>query len=122
MKLLLPRNPENRKQQIPYPAMEISNLANAEELLLYVDEGSILLSRKEISTREAIQTITQLSYVVGNLMTQLVDASQEMAGQPEEREDPLDEFDEGTLEDLMDCGADPDGLRMLLLMEETADE
>ena len=34
MKLLLPRNPENRKQQIPYPAMEISNLANAEELLL----------------------------------------------------------------------------------------
>lgn len=122
MKLLLPRNPENRKQQIPYPAMEISNLANAEELLLYVDEGSILLSRKEISTREAIQTITQLSCVVGNLMTQLVDASQEMAGQPEEREDPLDEFDEGTLEDLMDCGADPDGLRMLLLMEETADE
>lgn len=99
MKLLLPRNPENRKQQIPYPAMEISNLANAEELLLYVDEGSILLSRKEISTREAIQTITQLSCVVGNLMTQLVDASQEMAGQPEEREDPLDEFDEGTLED-----------------------
>ena len=122
MKLLLPRNPENRKQQIPYPAMEISNLANAEELLLYVDEGSILLSRKEISTREAIQTITQLSCVVGNLMTQLVDASPEMAGQPEEREDPLDEFDEGTLEDLMDCGADPDGLRMLLLMEETADE
>ena len=122
MKLLLPRNPENRKQQIPYPAMEISNLANAEELLLYVDEGSILLSRKEISTREAIQTITQLSCVVGNLMTQLVDASQEMAGQPEEREDPLDEFDEGTLEDLMDCGADPEGLRMLLLMEETADE
>ena len=23
---------------------------------------------------------------------------------------------------LVDCGADPDGLRMLLLMEETADE
>ena len=122
MKLLLSRNPENRKQQIPYPAMEISNLANAEELLLYVDEGCILLSRKDISTREAISTITHLGCVIGSLMTQLVDASQEMAGQPEEREDPLDEFDEGTVEDLMDCGADPDGLRMLLLMEETADE
>lgn len=122
MKLLLPRNPENRKQQIPYPAMEISNLANAEELLLYVDEGCILLSRKEISTREAIRTIMHLGCVIGSLMTQLVDASQEMAGQPEEREDPLDEFDEGTLEDLMDCGVDPDGLRMLLLMEETSDE
>ena len=48
MKLLLPRNPENRKQQIPYPAMEISNLANAEELLLYVDEGCILLSRESL--------------------------------------------------------------------------
>lgn len=122
MKLLLPRNPENRKQQIPYPAMELSKLANSEELLLHVDEGCILLSRKELSTREAIQTLTTLGRIAGNLMTQLVDASQEMAGQPKEQEDPLSEFDESTLEDLMDCGADPDGLRMLLLMEETADE
>ena len=122
MKLSLPRNPENRKQQIPYAAMEISHLADAEELLLLVDEGCILLSRRELSTSEAIQTLTNLGRIAGNLMTQLVDASQEMAGQPEERKDPLDEFDEGTLEDLVDCGADPDGLRMLLLMEETADE
>lgn len=122
MRFNLHHDPERKTLTIPRAALQISNLANAEELLLYAGEGSILLSRKEISTREAIQTITQLSCVVGNLMTQLVDASQEMAGQPEEREDPLDEFDEGTLEDLMDCGADPDGLRMLLLMEETADE
>lgn len=122
MRFNLHHDPERKTLTIPRAALQISHLADAEELLLYVGEGSILLSRKEISTREAIQTITQLSCVVGNLMTQLVDASQEMAGQPEEREDPLDEFDEGTLEDLMDCGADPDGLRMLLLMEETADE
>ena len=122
MRFNLHHDPERKTLTIPRAALQISHLADAEELLLYAGEGSILLSRRELSTREAIQTITQLSCVVGNLMTQLVDASQEMAGQPEEREDPLDEFDEGTLEDLMDCGADPDGLRMLLLMEETADE
>ena len=122
MKFNLHHDPECKTLTIPRAALQISHLADAEELLLYVDEGCILLSRKEISTREAIKTITHLGCVIGSLMTQLVDASQEMAGQPEEREDPLDEFDEGTLEDLMDCGADPDGLRMLLLMEETADE
>lgn len=122
MRFNLHHDPERKTLTIPRAALQISHLADAEELLLLVDEGSILLSRKELSTREAIQTITQLSCVVGNLMTQLVDASQEMAGQPEEQEDPLNEFDEGTLEDLVDCGADPDGLRMLLLMEETADE
>ena len=122
MKFNLHHDPEHKTLTIPRAALQLSNLADAEELLLYVDEGSILLSRSELSTREAIQTLTNLGRIAGNLMTQLVDASQEMAGQPEEREDPLDEFDEGTLEDLMDCGADPDGLRMLLLMEETADE
>ena len=122
MKFNLHHDPERKTLTIPRAALQISHLADAEELLLYASEGSILLSRRELSTREAIQTLTNLGRIAGNLMTQLVDASQEMAGQPEEREDPLDEFDEGTLEDLMDCGADPDGLRMLLLMEETADE
>ena len=122
MKFNLHHDPECKTLTIPGAALQISRLADAEELLLYAGEGSILLSRRELSTREAIQTLTNLGRIARNLLTQLVDASQEMAGQPEEREDPLDEFDEGTLEDLMDCGADPDGLRMLLLMEETADE
>lgn len=69
-----------------------------------------------------IQTFANLGRAAVNLMTQLVDASQEMAGQLEEQENPLGEFDEGTMEDLMDCGADPDGLRMLLLMEAATDE
>ena len=122
MKFNLHHDPEHKTLTIPRAALQLSNLADAEELFLYVDEGCILLGRKGVSTREAIKTITHLGCVIGSLMTQLVDASQEMAGQPEEQEDPLSEFDEGTLKDLMDCGADPDGLRMLLLMEETADE
>ena len=122
MKFNLHHDPEHKTLTIPRAALQLSNLADAEELFLYVDEGCILLGRKEVSTREAIKTITHLGCVIGSLMMQLVDASLEMAGQPEEQEDPLDEFDEDTLEDLVDCGADPDGLRMLLLMEEAADE
>ena len=56
------------------------------------------------------------------LVDQLVEASNEIASQPEEREDPLNQFDETMIETLVDCGADPDGLRMLLLREESEDE
>ena len=34
----------------------------------------------------------------------------------------MDEFDEDVIENLMGCGADLDGLRMLLLQEEAEDE
>lgn len=122
MKFYLHRDPNNKLQKLPYAAMELSNLAGSEELLLYTAEGSILMSRKGVSTREAIQTITLLEQVTACLVKQLVEASQEITSQPEEREDPLDEFDVATIETLADCGADPDGLRMLLLLEESADE
>ena len=122
MKFTLQRDPKNKTQKIPYAAMQIAGLANAEELLLYTTEGSILLGRKEVSTREAIQTITLLKQVTITLVDQLVEASNEIASQPEEREDPLNQFDETMIETLVDCGADPDGLRMLLLREESEDE
>ena len=122
MKFYLHRDPNNKLQKLPYAAMELSNLAGSEELLLYTAEGSILMSRKGVSTREAIQTITLLKQVTITLVDQLVEASNEIASQPEEREDPLDEFDEDMIETLVDCGADPDGLRMLLIMEESENE
>ena len=37
-------------------------------------------------------------------------------------QDEDDEFDEDMIENLVDCGADPDGLRMLLVLEESEDE
>ena len=122
MKCYLHRDPSNKLQKIPYAAMQIAGLADAEELLLYTVEGSILLGRKEVSTHEAIQTITLLKQVTITLVDQLVEASNEIASQPEEREDPLNQFDETMIETLVDCGADPDGLRMLLLREESEDE
>ena len=115
MKFYVHRDPSNKLQKIPYAAMQIAGLADREDLTLQADEGCILLSHDHLSTRETIQTATLL-------MRQLVEASQEMASKPEEREDPLNQFDETMIEALVDCGADPDGLRMLLVLEESEDE
>ena len=122
MKFNLHRDPSSRSQKIPYAAMELSDLADSEDLLLHTTEGSILLSRNDLSTREAIQTVTFLTQVAVDLTRQLVEASNEIAGQPEECEDPLSQFDETMIETLVDCGADPEGLRMLLILEGTEDE
>ena len=122
MKFYVHRYPSNKLQNIPYAAMQIAGLADREELTLQADEGCILLSHDHLSTRETIQTATLLKQVTIDLMRQLVEASQEMTSKPEEREDPLNQFDETMIEALVDCGADPDGLRMLLVLEESEDE
>ena len=122
MKFYVHRDPNNKLQKIPYAAMQIAGLADREDLTLQADEGCILLSHDHLSTRETIQTATLLKQVTIDLMRQLVEASQEMASTPEEREDPLNQFDETMIEALVDCGADPDGLRMLLVLEESEDE
>lgn len=122
MKFYVHRDPSNKLQKIPYAAMQIAGLADREDLTLQADEGCILLRHDHLSTRETIQTAALLKQVTVDLMRQLVEASQEMASQPEEREDPLNQFDETMIEALVDCGADPDGLRMLLVLEESEDE
>lgn len=122
MKFYVHRDPNNKLQKIPYAAMQIAGLADREDLTLQADEGCILLSHDHLSTRETIQTATLLKQVTIDLMRQLVEASQEMTSKPEEREDPLNQFDETMIEALVDCGADPDGLRMLLVLEESEDE
>ena len=122
MKFYVHRDPNNKLQKIPYAAMQLAGLADREDLTLQADEGCILLSHDHLSTRETIQTATLLKQVTIDLMRQLVEASQEMASKPEEREDPLNQFDETMIEALVDCGADPDGLRMLLVLEESEDE
>lgn len=122
MKFTLNRDPENKTQKIPYPAMQLSGLADAKELVLHAEEGFLLLSRKELSTREAINIFTQLNRILTLLAKQLIDDSNEIAGLLDEADDPLDEFDEDAIGALVDCGADPEGLRMLLAVEEADDE
>lgn len=121
MKFVLNRNPENRNQKIPFPAMQMAGLADAEQLTIQTDAGSILISREDITARQAITTITHLYEVIDSLILQLVDASNEIVDVLD-IPDPLEAVDEELLDDLLECGANPDGLRLLLAVEDEADE
>ena len=121
MKFVLNRNPENRNQKIPFPAMQMAGLADAEQLTIQADAGSILISREDITARQAITTITHLYEVIDSLILQLVDASNEIVDVLD-IPDPLETVDEDLLDDLLECGANPDGLRLLLAVEDDADE
>ena len=121
MKFVLHRNPENRNQKSPFPAMQMAELADAEQLTIQADAGSILISREDITARQAITTITHLYEVIDSLILQLVDASNEIVDVLD-IPDPLETVDEELLDDLLECGANPDGLRLLLAVEDEADE
>ena len=121
MKFVLNRNPENRNQKIPFPAMQMAGLADAVQLTIQADAGSILISREDITARQAITTITHLYEVIDSLILQLVDASNEIVDVLD-IPDPLETVDEELLDDLLECGANPDGLRLLLAVEDEADE
>lgn len=121
MKFVLNRNPENRNQKIPFPAMQMAGVADAEQLTIQADAGSILISREDITARQAITTITHLYEVIDSLILQLVDASNEIVDVLD-IPDPLETVDEELLDDLLECGANPDGLRLLLAVEDEADE
>ena len=121
MKFVLHRNPENRNQKIPFPAMQMAELADAEQLTIQADAGSILISREDITARQAITTINHLYEVIDSLILQLVDASNEIVDVLD-IPDPLEAMDEDLLDDLLECGANLDGLRLLLAVEDEADE
>ena len=121
MKFVLHRNTENRNQKITFPAMLVAGLADAEQLTIQADAGSILISREDITARQAITTITHLYEVIDSLILQLVDASNEIVDVLD-IPDPLETVDEDLLDDLLECGANPDGLRLLLAVEDEADE
>lgn len=121
MKFVLNRNPENRNQKIPFPAMQMAGLADAKQLTIQADAGSILISREDITARQAITTITHLYEVIDSLILQLVDASNEIVDVLD-IPDPLEAMDEDLLDDLLECGANLDGLRLLLAVEDEADE
>lgn len=84
-------------------------------------KGCILISREDITARQAITTITHLSEVIDSLILQLVDASNEIVDVLD-IPDPLETMDEDLLDDLLECGANLDGLRLLLAVEDEADE
>ena len=75
MKFYVHRDPNNKLQMIPYVALQMSKLADADGLLLDVGEGTILLSRGEMSTREAMKMVSHLEQMSVDLVKQLTEAS-----------------------------------------------
>lgn len=122
MKFTLHRKPNSKVQKIPYAALQIAGLADAEALVLRAEEGCILLARDSLSTREIVKVIAFLDEIVTSMAEQLAEKSGEMASLQKEADDPLDMFDEDEIDTLEDFGINLDGLRMLLAMEEAGDE
>ena len=122
MKFTLHRKSDSKAQKIPYAALQIAGLADAEELVLRAEEGCILLARDSLSTREIVKVIAFLDEIVTSMAEQLAEKSGEMASLQKEADDPLDMFDEDEIDTLEDFGINLDGLRMLLAMEESNNE
>ena len=114
MKFTLHRKPDSKAQKIPFPAMQIAGLADAEE-------GCILLARDSLSTREIVKVIAFLDEIVTSMAEQLAKKSDEMASLQEE-DDPLNAFDEDEIDTLEDFCINLEGLRSLLAMEDGRDE
>ena len=122
MKFTLHRKPDSKAQKIPYAALQIAGLADAEALVLRAEEGCIFLARDSLSTREIVKVIAFLDEIVTSMAEQLAEKSGEMASLQKEADDPLDMFDEDEIDTLEDFGINLDGLRMLLAMEESNNE
>ena len=99
MKFTLHRKPDSKAQKIPFPAMQIAGLADAEALVLRAEEGCILLARDSLSTREIVKVIAFLDEIVTSMAEQLAKKSDEMASLQEE-DDPLNAFDEDEIDTL----------------------
>ena len=86
-------NPENKTLTIPRAALQLSGLADAEELILHTGGGYVLAARNALSTLECLHLLQFLTSTAASLLLQLAVFSQEGAEFPE-CEDTLDEEDE----------------------------
>ena len=115
---ILPRNPGSRIQKIPYPAMEVAGLSDADELRVQVGKGYILIGRNDLSAREAVYAISSFRRIADALLHQLADASVQAGNFCSGREKGVDELDQGTRQLLGLAGVDLHGLQVLLDQEE----
>lgn len=86
-------NPANKTLTIPRAALQLSGLADAEELILHTGGGYVLAARNALSTLECLHLLQFLTSTAASLLLQLAVFSQEGAEFPE-CEDTLDEEDE----------------------------
>lgn len=122
MSFKLCHDPEKKTLTIPRASLQLSGLADAEELTIHAGESCILLVKNDLSTRDAAKALVFLNGIISSLADQLEEKSSEMASRQAAFDDPLDEFDDAELATLDAFDIDLDGLRMLLAAEEMDDE
>ena len=86
-------NPENKTLTIPRAALQLSGLADAEELILHTGGGYVLAARNALSTLECLHLLQFLTSTAASLLLQLAVFSQE-GSEFSECGDTLDEEDE----------------------------
>lgn len=75
MKFILHRDPDNKIQKIPYAVLQVSALADAEELTVQTGDGCVLLCRNVLTTREAVGTIAHLYEAIEEAVRKHFDGS-----------------------------------------------
>ena len=106
---------------IPRAALQLSGLAEAGELSLWVERGCVVLTRPEPTAGELLESIRLLRDQTVSAITRL--AAQSWAarnGPPRRRPRALRAYDKRYLRMLERCGVDLDGLNSL--MGERGDE
>lgn len=93
MKFKIHHDPEKKTLSIPRAALQLSELADAEEMTIHTEPGCVLLLRDDMTAAESLKTIRLLSALSVALISQLAQASQMAA----------DTAEDGKCEDC-DCG------------------
>lgn len=124
MDLFISRADEAESQQIPEAVLECSGLMKAKRLLVHADSNYILITEPCMSAKELLELISSLRESVEALLFELVHASQHIHLKCDWGGDPLEMIDEDVVRELIGCGANMEGLRLLLMKEaiETDDE
>lgn len=117
MDLILPRDDTTGPQQIPEDVLKCSGLKEAEKLVIHAGNSYILITESGVPVKKQIELISSLRESVEVLLFELVHASQHIHFKGDWEGDPLEMIDEDVVHDLISCGANMKGLRLLLVKE-----
>lgn len=117
MDLILPRDDTTGLQQIPETVLKCSGLMKAKKLFIHAGSSYILITESGMPVKKQIELISSLRENTETLLFELVHDSQHIHLKCDWEGDPLEMIDEDVVHDLIGCGANMKGLRLLLVKE-----